>query len=62
MFDHAFERPGLRALLQIKWRVEIEAVFALDMCADERRIGDRIGLVLDRAIAPSARPSALPFP
>src|SRR5882724_9900420 len=38
VFEHALDRPGLRALLRAQTLVEIEAVFALDMGADEGRI------------------------
>src|ERR1700723_59596 len=47
VFDHAFERPGLRTLLQTKRRIEIEAVFALNMRANEGGIGDTLCLVVD---------------
>jgi hypothetical protein len=35
MLDHPLERPGLRAFAQVKAGIEIEAIFALDMGADE---------------------------
>ncbi|MGY4423345.1 hypothetical protein ACVWY2_005794 [Bradyrhizobium sp. JR6.1] len=47
MLDHALEGPGLRARLQAQRRVEIEAVFALEMGADEGRIGDRLAVIGD---------------
>ena len=45
MLDHSLERPGLRALLQIEAGIEIEAVFALDMRANEGRIGNVAAVV-----------------
>src|SRR5207253_5962350 len=47
MLDHALERPGLGALLQAERRIEIEAVFALDMGADEGGVGNALRFVLD---------------
>jgi hypothetical protein len=35
MLDHPLERLGLRAFAQVKAGIEIEAIFALDVGADE---------------------------
>ncbi len=55
MLDHALERPGLGALLQAQRRIEIEAVFALDMGTDEGGIGDAFRAVLDIGQLPLRR-------
>ena len=47
VLDHPLERPGLRARLQTERRVEIEAVFAFDMRANEGGVGNGLGLVVD---------------
>ncbi len=43
ILEHALDRPGLRALFGAQPLVEIEAVFLLDMGADEGRIADAVG-------------------
>ena len=55
MLDHALERPGLRARLQRQRGVEIEAIFALDMGANEGGIGDALALVVDERQLPLGR-------
>ena len=52
VLDHPLERPGLRTLLQAQRRVEIEAVFAFDMRADEGRIGDTLDVIDDEGQLP----------
>jgi hypothetical protein len=47
IFQHALDRPGLRALLGRKTLVEIEGIFFLDMGADERRIAETFFTILD---------------
>ena len=47
VLDHPLERPGLRALLQIKPGIEIEAIFAFDMGANEGGIGDALAVIVD---------------
>ena len=55
VLDHPLERPGLRARLQAERGVEIEAVFAFDMGANEGGIGDGLGLVDDIGQLPLGR-------
>src|SRR6202049_4365347 len=55
VLDHPLERPGLRALLQIKRRVEIETVFAFNMRANEGGIGDALALIEDIGQLPLGR-------
>jgi hypothetical protein len=44
VLDHAFERPGPRPHLAIEPGVEIKAIFALDMGADEGGVGDLLAI------------------
>ena len=55
VLDHPLERPGLRARLQAERGVEIEAVFALDMRANEGGIGDALGVIDDIGQLPLGR-------
>jgi len=55
VLDHALECPGLRAFALAKARVEIEAVFLLDMRADEGRIGDAPPFIVDIGQLPLGR-------
>jgi len=46
---------ALGALLQIEGRVEIEAIFAFDMRANEGGIGNRFAIVVDEGQLPLGR-------
>src|SRR3954451_24791858 len=55
VFDHPLECPGLGALLQIQRSMEIEAVFVLDMRANEGRVGDALGVIINVGQLPFGR-------
>ena len=55
VLDHALESPGLRPRLQAERRIEIETVFGLEMRANERGIGDRLGVIDDVGQLPLRR-------
>ena len=55
VFDHALKRPGLRTRLQTERRVEVEAIFAFNMRADEGGIGDAFGVIDDIGQLPLGR-------
>lgn len=44
---HLFERPSDCALLRRQPLVEIDAVFVFQMPADERRVGNRLAVIID---------------
>src|SRR5690349_24114896 len=41
MFDHPFECPGLRTVLQAERGIEVESVFAFEVGANESGIGNQ---------------------
>src|SRR5260370_42229649 len=47
MLDHPLKGPGLRALQRIQAAIEIEAVFSLNVGADEGRVRDLLAFVID---------------
>ena len=47
LLTHFFDRPGRGLLLRGQTSVEIEAVFFLDVKADEGRIGNDHALIVD---------------
>jgi hypothetical protein len=47
VLDHLLERPGPRTILQIERRVEVEAVFAFNMRANEGGVGNALRLIGD---------------
>src|SRR5258708_20320683 len=59
VLDHSLDRPGLRTLLQIKGRVEIETVFAFNMRANKGGIGNALALIDDIRQLPLARGRSL---
>ena len=55
VLDHPLEGPGLRTRLQAERGIEIEAVFGFQMRANERRIGDGLGVIDDIGQLPLRR-------
>src|SRR3546814_14296840 len=48
VFQHALDGPAFRALARIQPGIEVEAVFALDMGADEGAVGHDLLAVADK--------------